>query len=131
MRPMPQLMPEQRVEEATTLTAGRSLPPAIRTFSRSSPGSWGSSVSEMSNTHLHLAPQPPSAQAPLAGPDAISVLLADDHALMRRSLRLILDGELNIEVIAEADDLAWGSCKATNIYITNKGKFTLPFSSTR
>ena len=36
----------------------------------------------------------------------IRVLLADDHALMRRSLRLLLDGEDGMEVIAEADDLA-------------------------
>jgi two-component system, NarL family, response regulator NreC len=34
------------------------------------------------------------------------VLLADDHSLMRRSLRLLLDGEEDIEVIAEAKDLA-------------------------
>jgi two-component system response regulator NreC len=48
----------------------------------------------------------------LAEPDTaaaithIRVLLADDHALMRRSLRLLLDGEEDLEVIAEADDLA-------------------------
>lgn len=36
----------------------------------------------------------------------ISVVLADDHALMRRSLRLVLEGEENIEVVGEADDLA-------------------------
>ena len=34
------------------------------------------------------------------------MLLADDHALMRRSLRLLLDAEDGLEVIAEADDLA-------------------------
>lgn len=33
-------------------------------------------------------------------------MLADDHALMRRSLRLLLNGEDGMEVIAEADDLA-------------------------
>jgi two-component system response regulator NreC len=36
----------------------------------------------------------------------ISVALADNHALMRRSLRLLLDGEQDIEVILEASDLA-------------------------
>ena len=36
----------------------------------------------------------------------ISVVLADDHALMRRSLRLLLDREADIEVIAEARELA-------------------------
>ena len=34
------------------------------------------------------------------------MVLADDHALMRRRLRLLLDGEQGVEVIAEADDLA-------------------------
>jgi DNA-binding NarL/FixJ family response regulator len=32
------------------------------------------------------------------------VLLADDHALVRRGLRLILDAQPDLEVIAEADD---------------------------
>jgi two-component system, NarL family, response regulator NreC len=36
----------------------------------------------------------------------IRVLLADDHTLMRRSLRLLLDGEDDMDVIAEANDLA-------------------------
>ncbi len=36
----------------------------------------------------------------------ISVLLADDHTQMRRSLRRVLDDELDIEVIAEAGDLS-------------------------
>jgi two-component system response regulator NreC len=54
--------------------------------------------------HLSLAP---SSGAP-AAPDAetIRLVLADDHALMRRSLRLLLDNEDGLEVIAEADDLA-------------------------
>lgn len=36
----------------------------------------------------------------------IRVVLADDHTLMRRSLRLLLDGEDDVEVVAEAFDLA-------------------------
>jgi len=32
------------------------------------------------------------------------VLLADDHALVRRGVRLILDGEPDLTVVAEADD---------------------------
>jgi len=35
---------------------------------------------------------------------AIRVVLADDHAMMRRSLRLLLDGEDDLEVVAEAND---------------------------
>lgn len=34
----------------------------------------------------------------------IRVLLADDHTLVRRGLRLILDGEPDLEVVAEAGD---------------------------
>ena len=56
-------------------------------------------------SHLHLARSPEEPQAVVANAH-IHVLLADDHALMRRSLRLLLDGEEGLEVIAEADDLA-------------------------
>jgi two-component system response regulator NreC len=36
--------------------------------------------------------------------DPIRVVLADDHVPMRRSLRLLLDGEDGLEVVAEAGD---------------------------
>ena len=36
----------------------------------------------------------------------IRVVLADDHTLLRRSLRALLDGEEGVNVIAEADDMA-------------------------
>ena len=32
------------------------------------------------------------------------ILLADDHALVRRGLRLVLDAEPDLEVVAEAGD---------------------------
>ena len=32
------------------------------------------------------------------------ILLADDHALVRRGLRLILDAQPDLEVLAEASD---------------------------
>jgi two-component system, NarL family, response regulator NreC len=59
--------------------------------------------------HLHLTSTavgsvPSATDASASAP--ISVVLADDHALMRRSLRLLLDGEEDMEVIAEASDLA-------------------------
>ncbi len=46
--------------------------------------------------------------AKLVGTDAspISVLIADDHAAVRRALRLLLEGENDVEVIAEVSDLA-------------------------
>ncbi|MEU6485518.1 response regulator transcription factor [Streptomyces sp. NPDC046887] len=39
-----------------------------------------------------------------AGGGPIRILLADDHALVRRGVRLILDGEPDLEVVAEAGD---------------------------
>jgi two-component system response regulator NreC len=45
----------------------------------------------------------PDADAKMAGP--IRIVLADDHAAMRQSLRLLLDGEADIDVIAETDSL--------------------------
>ncbi len=44
---------------------------------------------------------------PKGGPRStrtIRILLADDHALVRRGVRLILDGEPGLEVVAEAAD---------------------------
>jgi DNA-binding NarL/FixJ family response regulator len=41
---------------------------------------------------------------PLKGP--ITVVLADDHALMRRSLRLLLSAEARVKVIAESHQLS-------------------------
>jgi two-component system response regulator NreC len=39
-------------------------------------------------------------------PGSIRIILADDHAAMRHSLRLLLDGEADIDVIAETDSLS-------------------------
>ena len=51
---------------------------------------------------------PATSTAPLAPapPPVIRVVLADSHALMRRSLRLLLDREQEVEVVGEAGDLA-------------------------
>ncbi|MEU8709744.1 response regulator transcription factor [Streptomyces sp. NPDC048565] len=38
------------------------------------------------------------------GPGKTRILLADDHALVRRGVRLILDGEPDLQVVAEAGD---------------------------
>lgn len=50
--------------------------------------------------HLHLAESPTQVPVP------IRVVLADDHTLMRRNLRLLLDGDDDVKVVAEASDLA-------------------------
>jgi len=44
------------------------------------------------------------ADPPEIAVEPISVVLADDHAPMRRSLRLLLAGQRDLEVVAEADD---------------------------
>jgi len=56
--------------------------------------------------NLHLTPAPPAIAGPVVVASAIRVVLADEHSLMRRGLRLLLDGEADLEVIAEAVDLA-------------------------
>jgi two-component system, NarL family, response regulator NreC len=54
-------------------------------------------------THLHLAPAP--TDRGIEPQASIRVVLADDHALMRSTLRSLLDGAQGVEVIAEVDDL--------------------------
>lgn len=39
-----------------------------------------------------------------SAPGAISIVLADDHTVVRRALRLLLEEEPEFEVVAEADD---------------------------
>jgi two-component system response regulator NreC len=54
--------------------------------------------------HLQLAPEPRRPDG--AGAQQIKVVLADDHSMVRRTLRLLLDGEADIDVIAEATTLS-------------------------
>lgn len=42
--------------------------------------------------------------APEEKSDAIKVLIVDDHALFRRGLQMVLDGESDIDVVGEASD---------------------------
>jgi two-component system response regulator NreC len=53
--------------------------------------------------HLQLAPDP---DAQLRAEAPIKIVLADDHHAVRRNLRLLLEGEEGIEVIAEAADIS-------------------------
>jgi two-component system response regulator NreC len=57
------------------------------------------------SVHLQLAPSP-DAPPQVSTSQAIRVVLADDHALMRRNLRLLLDNAEDVQVVAEAEDLA-------------------------
>ncbi len=63
------------------------------------------------NVELHAVPS--LTEGPAEGPgkstpgkSTVSVLIADDHALMRRSLRALLEREPDLAVVAEAEDLA-------------------------
>ncbi len=56
------------------------------------------------SSHLQLV-TPKITPGAEAATKPIRVVLADDHALMRRSLRLLLDSEDDLEVIAEAADV--------------------------
>ncbi|MGA2319168.1 MAG: response regulator transcription factor [Solirubrobacteraceae bacterium] len=57
-------------------------------------------------THLHLTRAPTETNPDVAAQSPIRVVLADDHALMRRSLRLLLEHEEGVDVIAEAGEMA-------------------------
>ncbi|MDX2648645.1 response regulator transcription factor [Streptomyces sp. PA03-1a] len=48
----------------------------------------------------------------MTAPPRTRILLADDHALVRRGVRLILDGEPDLTVVAEAGDGAEAVAKA-------------------
>ena len=39
----------------------------------------------------------------------ISVLLAEDHTIVRKGLRALLDREMSIEVVGEAEDVRGGT----------------------
>ncbi len=55
--------------------------------------------------HLRLAPSPSEPER-LHAPEAqIRIVLADDHRSMRRSLRVLLDAERDIQVVAEVPDV--------------------------
>ena len=92
------------LEILSYVAAIRTLPRAIGVFTRCSPPALRG-YRDVVASHLHLARSPDQPDPAAANAD-IRVLLADDHELMRRSLRLLLDGEDGIEVIAEANDLA-------------------------
>jgi two-component system, NarL family, response regulator NreC len=95
-----------RVFPGGWVTRVRALPPPIGVFTRWRVPSLRASVTNMA-THLHLAPAADQHETKTAAAEQpIRVVLADDHAMMRRSLRLLMDGEDGVEVVAEADDLA-------------------------
>jgi two-component system, NarL family, response regulator NreC len=59
----------------------------------------------MTAPHLHLAPVSPGSDGAGTQSGCIRVVLADGHPLMRHSLRLLLDEEEDMCVVAEAADV--------------------------
>ena len=55
--------------------------------------------------HLHLAPARPASDCTDGTPTAVRVVVAEDHAFMRRSLRLLLEHDRGLSLVAEAPDL--------------------------
>jgi two-component system response regulator NreC len=56
------------------------------------------------SSHLQLAAAPAALGA--STPPAIRVVVGDDHSLVRRGLRLLLEREDGLEIVAEASDIA-------------------------
>jgi PleD family two-component response regulator len=50
------------------------------------------------------APSPPMESDPGPDTDPIRVLIADDHALFRRGLEMVLQGEPGLELVGQASD---------------------------
>jgi DNA-binding NarL/FixJ family response regulator len=50
------------------------------------------------------APSAPTTAGPGPGTDPIRVLIADDHALFRRGLEMVLQGEPGLELVGQASD---------------------------
>src|SRR5215213_5190236 len=48
---------------------------------------------------------PPDTEAPSDAAEAAKVILADDHSVVREGLRLMLDAQPNLRVVAEAGDV--------------------------
>ena len=51
-----------------------------------------------------------------AAPEPITIVLADDHAVVRDGLRMVLEAQPDLEVVAEAGDAeaAGATCAATS-----------------
>jgi two-component system response regulator NreC len=56
--------------------------------------------------HLQMPARADETDYPPPQASPIRVLLADDHHAVRRNLRLLLESEDDVDVIAEADDIA-------------------------
>ena len=54
---------------------------------------------------MQPAPSPPADSTSETQTDVIRIVLADDHAVVRSALRMLLDAEPGLEVVAEAGDV--------------------------
>ena len=77
----------------------------MRTFHPRTPSAAGVTVKDMTAT-LHPLSSATYDDSLSQLPASIRVVLADDHAMVRRTLRLLLESEQDVDVIAEAVDLS-------------------------
>lgn len=81
----------------------RGLPKRMQRFPPRNKWPGGSTLTAVRG-HLQLAPDPALDEHQSRSP--IRLVLADDHAAVRRNLRLLLEREDDIEVVAEATDIS-------------------------
>ena len=62
------------------------------------------SIAAKKNAPVVPAPSAPVASQTGPGSDPIRVLIADDHALFRRGLEMVLQGEAGLELVGQASD---------------------------
>ena len=56
------------------------------------------------NSHPTISPSPPLPFSPSQNPSQIRIVIADDHPIVRKGLRQVIEGDPQLKVVAEADD---------------------------
>lgn len=98
------MVPESYPERGALTQAARVFPHRFRLFYTD--GDWPrDGYGAAMDARLRLAPDPAGRGSEPLRRSPIRVTLVDGHEPMRRSLRLLLDGEQGIEVIVEAADM--------------------------
>src|SRR3954470_3483011 len=60
---------------------------------------------------MSTVPNMSEGDALATGEDTTSIVVADDHAVMRSGLKMLLEAEQDLEVVAEAGDAVEAICK--------------------
>ncbi len=91
------------VTQMSTQPTGQSEPEAASQSGGA--GSAGPQPTSQSGGAISAETDVPSGQDRARSAETIRIVLADDHAVVRSGLRLLLDAEHDFEVVAEAGDL--------------------------